>query len=315
MKEWNIRKTLLILVGITLSILLLNQPLSSHGQKLEFDLYPSIIEIESEPGQTIQHQIIANGSRGGNYIFKAYTLEVTDNEGHFKSSRKETEYLDWVSFTPAVLNFEAYQEKKVNLTVDIPEDTELGDYYLTISLEREFEDTQMGPVLGGSLEIPLLITVYKEGEPRLEGFIKVFKTVYIDFFNPVTFNVEIENPGLRKLKSFGQIIIKDRINKKMYTKELVPQNVLADSTRIAIDEEGFVQGNDYISWVSPNIVGIYTARVDLYDKYHEEENASILDSSKELTFIYIDFFLFLGLSLGIILLSLVIYLNNKAKNI
>lgn len=304
-----IKKILYLIIGI---IIFSTNITSTFGQGLDFQIYPTIIEIESEPGQIIKHQFIVRGSGGGNYFLKIHSLEVTDKSGHFISSKKANEYVDWVTLNPTLLNFDAYEEKKVDLIINIPENTALGDYYLTIAMERELDDTKQGPVLGGSLEIPLLITVMKEGEPKLAGLIEQFKTQYIDFFNPVKFNIQIKNSGIRKLKSFGILEINNKFTNKRYSKELIPQNVLAESSRIAVDEEGFVQGNDYVSWVSPDIFGIYSAKVDLYDKFHSEDNAQILTSSPELTFVYIDFFLLLGIILSIALFVL-LYFYRKLK--
>lgn len=304
-----VKKIIYIIIGVLISITYIT---GTFGQELSFQIYPTIIEVESEPGQIIKHQFIVKGSGGGNYFLKAYSLEVTDRNGHFISSKKNNPYIGWITFNPVMLNFDAYEEKKVDLIIKIPENTELGDYYLTIAMERELDDKNQGPVLAGSLEIPLLITVMKEGEPKVEGLIEQFKTQYIDFFNPVKFNIQIKNSGIRKLKSFGILEIKNIITDKKYSRELIPQNVLADSSRIALDEEGFVQGNDYVSWVSPDIFGIYSAKVDLYDKYHTEENAEILTSSPELTFVYIDFFLLVGILLSIALFVL-LYLYKKLE--
>lgn len=304
-----IKKILYLIIGIIFFSVNIS---NIFGQELNFQIYPTILEVESEPGQIIKHQFIVRGSGGGNYFLKIYSLEVTDKSGHFISSKKANDYVSWITLNPTLLNFDAYEEKKVDIIINIPENTTLGDYYLTIAMERELEDKNEGPILGGSLEIPLLITVMKEGEPKLTGLIEQFKTQYIDFFNPVKFNIQIKNSGIRKLKSFGVLEIKNKLTNKTYSKELIPQNVLADSSRIAVDEEGFVQGNDYVSWVSPDFIGIYSAKVDLYDKFHSEENAQILTSSPELTFIYLDFFLLIGILLSLALFIL-LYLYRKLK--
>lgn len=285
----------------------------TKANEIEFQIFPSIIEIESAPGEEINHQIVIKGSGGGEYILKAYALEITDNHGHFVSSRERVDYLNWISFEPETITFESTEEKRVKLKIDIPATAKLGDYYLTVSLERESGNEQGVTELAGALEIPLLITVTQDGYPPIEGEIKEFKTKYIDFWNPISFEVEVENPGFRKLKSFGKIEIVDLITKKTYSKELIPQNILSESSRVIIDEEGFIEGNDYISWISPDIFGIYSARVDIYDRYHEEDNASILLSSPELTFVYLNFFLLLGIILAILLI-IVLTIKSKSDN-
>lgn len=305
-------KSKILITILTLGVLLTTVKLI-FAEKIDFNIFPTIIEIESEPEQTIKYPIRIKGTGGGEYTLKAYALQITDNQGHFVSSNQEVEYLDWISFKPETLTFENYEEKESNIFVEIPKDTQLGDYYLSIALERDFPDTQKGPLLSGAIEIPLLITVSKEGFPKLDADIKKFKTSYIDFFNPITFDIEIRNLGIRKLKSYGEVEIKNVLTNKTYTKELIPQNILAESTRIVVDEQGFVQGNEYVSWVTPDLVGIYSAKVNLYDKYHQEDNASILASTKELTFIYFDFFLLLGIVIAIILIILLVY-NKKHES-
>lgn len=285
------------------------------AQQLQFQIYPAIIEIESKPGETIEQQITIKGSGGQTYQLKAYALEITSNYGHFTSSNEKVDYLDWISFNPEEFTFTGYEEKKINLTVQIPETTKLGDYYLTISLEKIVENNNENISLGGSLEIPLLITVTNNGEPKTQGEIKRFVTPYIDFYNPIRFDLEVENSGQRKLKSFGKIEITNKITNKKYSKELLPQNILSNSSRVVIDENSFINGNEYISWQSPNLFGVYSVKVYVYDNYSQNPEAQIITSSEEKVFIYFNIYLLLIIILIIVLLILLLRLKRKKSKI
>jgi hypothetical protein len=290
-----------------------------NAQQLEFQIHPSIIEIESEPGETITHEIKIKGTGGQTYQFNVYALAVTSDFGHFTSSTQRVEGLDWISFEPKELTFSGYEEKKTNLLIDIPREAKLADYYLTISFERKNVDPQQGVNLGGSIEIPLLITVAKGDEPKADGQIKKFVTPYIDFNNPIRFDLEVENSGGRKIKSFGKIEITNKITGEKYSKELLPQNILVNSSRVVVDENSFVNGNEYISWQSPHLVGIYSAKVDIYDKYSEKPGSQIITSSEEKFFIY--FNIYLLLTLVLVTLSVILFIlqskssKKKEKNI
>jgi hypothetical protein len=302
-----IKKLSIILTTI---ILLFTFTKETLAQQLQFQIYPAIIEIESKPGETITQKITIKGSGGQTYQLKTYALEVTSNYGHFTSSTKQVEGLDWVSFNPQEFTFTGYEEKKVSLTVDIPQNAKLADYYLTISLEKIAED-QEEMTFGGSLEIPLLITVTNNGEPKTQGEIKKFTAPYVDFYNPIRFDLEVENSGQRKIKSFGKIEITNKITGETYSKELLPQNILSNSSRVVIDENSFVKGNEYIGWNSPHIAGIYSARVDIFDKYSEKTDAQIITSSKEKIFVY--FNIYLLLTVVLITLSIFFFLIQSKR--
>jgi hypothetical protein len=285
-----------------------------YAEEIDFKIFPAIIEIESSPGEIINHQIVVRGTGAKEYQLKAYALEITDNQGHFKSSMQKVPHLDWISFEPQSFVFEENQEIRVKLKINIPYDIKLGDYYTSIALEQIPDENEVASTqVAGSLKIPLLITVTQDGYPPMEAEIKRFETKKVDFFNPITFNLEVQNPGFRKLKSFGKVEITNLLSKKIYSKELVPQNILVESSRIVLDKEGFIQGNDYISWISPNLLGAYSAKVEIYDRYYEDDNSNILVSSSEISFVYINFFVLAGVLLVGVLLLIWLPLRRRAQ--
>jgi hypothetical protein len=298
--------TVLILIFFSLNAI-------SNAEEIEFKIFPSIIEIESKPGEEIEYEIVVSGTGGGEYTLNVYPLVVTDNKGHFTSTRDEVKEIEWISFSPKKVVFQANEQRKINLTVSIPETAELGDSYLSISLERTGQEKGGIDQVSGALEIPLLISVTKDGYPKLEAKIKEFVGKKIYFFNPMRFNLEIENTGFRKLKSYGKIEITDLISKQTFSKELIPQNILSNSSRIVIDSEGFVQGYDYVSWVSPDIFGIYSARVSIYDRNLYEEDAMIILTTPKLHFVYINLFFLLSLLLTVLLIIIFAIKNRNAQ--
>jgi hypothetical protein len=284
-----------------------------YAQTLEFQIYPAILEVESNPGERIEHQIVLRGSGGENYTLNAYALNILNNYGQFSSSFDDEISLNWISFYPKDFNFVGTQERKVNLVIDIPEDVSLGDYYLTVALEKEqknIQATNLDSMVRGSLEIPLLISVVDEGLPQLEAEVKRFKGPVIKFQNPVVFNLEIENVGLRKIKSFGKLEITNLISNTTYIKEFVPQNILSKSSRVVLDEYGFFNGKDHITWQSPNLFGIYSAKAEVYDIYFVDESAELLVSTPDIYFVYINIYLFI---LVLSVLSVLIYFFVKKR--
>jgi hypothetical protein len=307
------KKVLLkIIVGF---VILLSVVKYSYAQSLEFEIFPAILEVESAPGERIEHQIVLRGSGGENYVLNSYALNVLNNQGQFSSSFDEEVALDWVSFNPKDMTFMGTQERRVNLTIDIPEDASLGDYYLTIALEKEQgmgQPVNIDGMVRGALEIPLLISVTDEGLPQLEARIKEFRGRVIKFQNPLTFNLEVENIGLRKIKSFGKLEIVNLISKTKHTKEFVPQNILSKSSRLVLDEYGFFNGKEHITWQSPTVFGVYSARASIYDRYFVDTDAQLLVSSPEIYFVYINIYLLV--TILVMLVILVYIITRKIRN-
>jgi len=302
--------TIKIIIGF---VILLTFGGYSYAQSLEFEIFPAILEIESSPGERIEHQIVLRGSGGENYVLNSYALNILNNQGQFSSSFDEEIALDWISFNPKDITFVGTQERKAHLTIDIPEDASLGDYYLTIALEKEQGKDQpvnIDSMVRGSLEIPLLISVTDEGLPQLEARIKEFRGRVIKFQNPLIFYLEVENIGLRKIKSFGKLEITNLISKTTYTKEFVPQNILSKSSRIVLDEYGFFNGKDHITWPSPTIFGIYSAKASIYDRYFVDTDAQLLVSSPDLYFVYINTYLLVTI---LVMLVIFIYIITKKR--
>ncbi len=297
-------------------ILILILTLSKEGiyaNTIDFQIFPAILEIESKPGERIEHQIVLRGTGGQPYTLKVYGLNILDEYGRFASSMDDEIALDWISFEPNEFSFELDTEKKVKIVVDIPEDVSLGDYYLTVALEKASEE-QRGAAVSGAIEIPLLISVMDGALPQMQAQVKEFSGNRFNMFNPIKFKLEIENTGFRKIKSFGKVEIKNIITQKEYFRELVPQNILAQSSRVIMDEYGFYTGDSLISWESKSIFGVYKAQVDIYDMYFEDVNAQVLTSSNPFYFVYINIYL-LGTLILICLIFIIFLLRKKPKSL
>jgi len=306
-----------ILLQLTLFLILsLFIPKESLAKTLEFQIFPAIIEIESEPGERIEHHIVIRGSGGESYKLEKYALNILDEYGRFTSSYGDEESLAWISFEPEEFSFVGLQEKRIKLIVDIPSEVSLGDYYLTIALERiDKEDTgrELEDMISGALEIPLLITVVKDGLPQIEGKTKSFELRKIYLSNPLTFRFVVENKGLRKLKSFGKLEITNLITKHEHIVELVPQNILSNSSRVVIDEYGFFTGRDNISWNSPSLFGIYSVNAQIYDRYFIDEDAKLILSTPNSYFVYFNIYLLVGVTT--VLFALLSFLLLKRKKV
>ena len=301
----NILQILVLLLILTLS------KGGVYADTIDFQIFPAILEIESKPGERIEHQILLRGTGGEQYTLKVYGLNILDEYGRFASSMDEEIALDWISFLPNEFSFELATEKRVKIVIDIPEDVSLGDYYLTVALEKTSEEEGTAAV-SGALEIPLLISVMDGALPQMQAKVKEFNGNHFNMFNPIKFKLEIENTGFRKIKSFGKVEIKDLITQKEYVRELVPQNILSQSSRVIMDEYGFYTGDNLISWESKSLFGIYSARADIYDMYFEDVNAQVLTSSEPFYFVYINIYL-LGALILLCLIFVIFLLKRKPK--
>jgi hypothetical protein len=217
---------------------------SAHAQTLSLGIYPPLLEVMIQPGKSItQVYKIKNSGDDTNLIPHLVPFKPTDEFGNIKLLNYET--LDsgvskWFSLANADrdLGQEIFvpsgKTEELVLKIKVPQNAEEADYYfsliMTTSPTPPRGETKMG--MKAVVASNILLTISKDGKPQKKAEISKFSCQkIIDSFDKVVFQVEIKNIGQSYLKPGGNISIYNTIGQLSANLDLLPENVLVNSTR------------------------------------------------------------------------------------
>lgn len=254
---------------------------SVEAQTADFDLSvsPPITHLIIQPGKaaTLSVQVQNNGS---------YDLNITPKFLDFQSDNKTGApvILDTMSFAYIFLEdrdlsmqtgflLKSGESKQLTFLVQIPENKPEKEYYFSLLLEAEPLDTSLRQnsqtsiqaVLGSNMIVTITNTAEDKGEIQLYSF---EAPIFLDsILSSISSQILVKNTGQTMTVTTGKIEIFDMFNKKVYEKEIMPENVLPGATRelkIAAD----VQQNDAVLktpepflFKPPFLLGSYTMRI------------------------------------------------------
>lgn len=220
---------------------------------LSLSLEPSIIEINAiPPANTTTNLVIKNLSEN------QVALKIEIKPFKAKSEKGEIEYLSAENF-PMLKNIQILdsktpveniilgpkQEKNLTLSVNIPKDTNISDYYFSIIFisENKLIPTSTSSLnqLGIAANVLLSVGSLEDQSATLEEF----STKLFYEKGPVDFTIRIKNKGAHFIKPKADMIINNMFGQSIGHLELDPVNVLSDSIRSipnAVWNENFILG-------------------------------------------------------------------------
>lgn len=226
---------------------------SIRAQQITLSLSPPIVETIIKPGKSILvAYTISNGGDPTTIRFKMRTFSAQGTSGAMNISddlegpvRFSLDNADLQLEQPFLLRTGTYKQAVVRMR--IPEGTPEGDYYYVLLAETESTpgvNGSSGSISKASVGSPLLITITQSGKLQIKGSIEsihitprysfsLFNTQYqiIDSSDELPVLLTLKNEGNNVFKPEGTIIVKGGLGKTL-THEIVPQNVLSNSSRI-----------------------------------------------------------------------------------
>jgi len=295
-------------------IILLLFPQSLHAQSLGLGIYPPLLEVTIMPGKTLTQVYYLTNSGEVNLTMTSalVAFEPSDETGGVKIS-ENTEKLQPLQFgflnadlkLGQTFSLPTGKKQEAVLIIKVPENAPEKDYYATLL----FQTNPLANLGGQSasqtqtkIGSHLLISVSRTGEPFRKASIEQFnlnncaKLCIIDSFSSPQFLVRIKNSGHSFFKPLGKITFQGWFN-QTETLDLLPQNILSDSTR-----EIQCQKEDQVvpcQSESKFLVGLFKAKLEFgLDDFSG-------DYQKEIQFVAFPFklcfgLLILGLILGLI---------------
>jgi len=216
---------------------------SSPTQGLQIS--PAVIEINAQPGQTINFQLKLTDISGG-----ALNARMSVNDFRAKNEYGDPEIIldpsettqysmrQWVGPQPDV-KLSSQQTKIFNMTIAVPKDAEPGGHYAIIRFTGQQDNPGGGAKVAQAASVGTLILV------RIGGNISE-SLRFVDFYTakhgqrqslfyngPISFTERLRNEGSVHEKPTGQVVIKNLFNKTVATFEVNPglHNVLPGSVR------------------------------------------------------------------------------------
>jgi len=209
----------------------------------DFPIGPTQFEIVVDRGDIITKQIQIDNRKGEKWKFM---VEVEDFEGSLENPRENVilrgsesgKYgaKDWV--TPEMMEFETDHGDRLfmDVTIKIPENADAGDHYASVLISALPREDDIDEIQGQNIRITsragILFFIRVKGAIKEEGKVKSFESDRKWYEKtPVIFRTIFENTGSVRLRPYGSIIIKNMLGESISGVEVVPFNVLRDSTR------------------------------------------------------------------------------------
>jgi hypothetical protein len=262
-----------------LIILLTSVPLlpTAQAQEVNFSLKPANIVIEAQPPATISNTItIRNGSDHAVELLptlKPFTpSESGTGQPQFVPAmdipKETTTLLQHVQLKEdgqkvAVVSLSPKQEKELELVIAIPEATPIKDYYFTLVLRTNTKEHFEGNASLVSAGVGSNILLSLGNRKTSQLFVKEFSTDRFLNKGPVVFRVTITNPSSQMVTPTGTITIKNMFGQRIGVVSVLPQNILADSSRSLTNDTALKNSKDSVLWNESFLLGFYEALLTL----------------------------------------------------
>ena len=258
-KMQNYNPKLKILLRVLFIYLTLNFLFSTfnlekaEASALSLSIDPPIIEINAiSPSDTTNSLTIKNNS--DNQV----VLQIQIKPFKVKGENAEPEYLSSEDF-PILKNIQILdnkvpieditlgpsQEKKLTLSINLPEEINQIDYYFSIIFVSQNTSIPLSTSSLNQLGIAsnILLSVGKKEIPS--AILEEFSSDIFHEKGPVPFTIRLKNKGDHFIKPKGQIIIKNMFGQSIGRLDLPSVNILSGSTRVipsALWKEDFLLG-------------------------------------------------------------------------
>jgi hypothetical protein len=287
-------------------------------------MYNNLVEqtgSRSEANKTLQgmgYDAITFTDGRGNKIANIFSERPVSLEG---PARKVETFLGELELLPK-------EEREVSVDIPLGKNEIPGDYYFSVvftsrlSNPASAEDNSQASTAQAGVASHILLSVGPKGSST--GKITEFSTPFFQTEGPVPFTLRLTNTSKNAIAPSGNILITNMFGQTIGKVDLLPVDVLSDTTRIIPDraqitKEGVVNEdlyNKFLStgpkalWQEKFLLGFYSAQVTL----KLSDDGPILRSST--TFLALPIQFFIGLLLGCILVfTIVKRVKEKLKHV
>ena len=256
----------------------------ASAASLSLSIDPSIIEINALPPSvatsTLSIQNKSDNQVQLKILFKPFKPRLENGELEYVNPQDS-----FVAQNVRILDGEVpvegivlapRQQKKLTLNVNIPQNSDISDYYFSIVFISQSTASSISTSSFNQLGIVSNVLLSIGAKEVPEGVIEEFSTGLFYESGPVPFTLRIKNKGTHFIKPKGEILIKNMFGQNIGKLDLVSVNILSDSTR-AIPNTIYMQElrsadkqksnlsfqNPKALWKEDFLLGFYTATLNI----------------------------------------------------
>ena len=281
------------LLAITLFFLFLFSN-NAYAQQFHLSIEPTVIQIDATPPSKFQAPFqIKNLSNSSIKLgLKIIPIEARE-DGKINLLLNAEDTLASVIRDRLIildgqtqikeLELRAGETKQLLLFMDVKEGDPAGDFYFSLIFTSDgivIDETSTSSIPAG---IAMNVLVSIGPKVSATAAIEDFSTNKILGAGPVFFNLKLKNTGRHLIQPEGNVTIKNMFGKKVANIKILPQYVLAESSRYLIDSTQASpsaqisellshkkQNSPVIIWGEKFLLGFYTAEA----KLHLEKNGA-----------------------------------------
>lgn len=227
----------------------------ADASALSLGIYPPIIQVQADPPANIDSPItiqnLGSETVDLDIVFKPFTAKDSEN-GEIKYLLEKDgvpganplifQKIQLFEGDHAVRNITLApsEQKKLNFRLKISKDEPISDYYFSIV----FLNTPKTPNLPnspntqaqGGVAVNVLLSI---GKGQAKGVIEEFSSPLFLEKGPVPFTVRVKNTGKHVIAPIGQILIKNFFGQTVGKVDLLPVNILSQTTRAIPSNEQY----------------------------------------------------------------------------
>lgn len=292
------KKSILFLILIIGGIIL-SQAVFADSPSI--GLSPLTFELTGNPGDVIENSLkIGNPSEEHTISVKVTVEDIapTGEAGHVVVKPAETETYSlakWVKCEPYEFTLKPKEEKRIRFIISIPKNAEPGGHYGTVVAGST---GVVGPGMTGATIIPrvgALVLLTVPGEMKENLVVKDFSAPNFSEYGPINFVTRFENRGTVHVRPVGLVTITDWRGRKVTDLSFPQKNVLPGGVR-----------KFETVWPGKWHLGKYTATLSGSYGLSNTPFSPVI-----LTFWVIPWKIILGISLGLAILAIFLFITRK----
>ncbi len=323
----NFMKALLL----TLAIFLFVIP-NAYAQEFHISVEPTVIQIDSTPPAKFEAPFQLKNLSNSSITLTPKFIPIEPREDGKVSLilNEEEDLANFIKDKLVILDngsvvneveLRAGETKQLTLFMDVAKGNPAGDFYFSLvflSGGGNIDESSASSIPAG-IGMNVLVSIGPKSETSAQ--IQEFETKRLIGSGPVFFSLKLNNTGKHLIQPEGNIIVKNLFGKTVGDIKILPQYVLANSSRYLIDslqaspsaqiQEFLAQkgsDNPVAIWTEKFLMGPYTAQVNL----HLEEGGNVV--TRKITFFAVPVQIVVIIS-GIIfvVLGILIRINSKLR--
>ena len=262
---------LLLLLGLPILF-----PITVHAQSTSLGIFPPIMSMNVTPPSAISQPIVIKN-------FGDENVNLGISFRYFKSSEHNNGEVTYLNSTDPIpgndpnifskmqllynnqpitaISLAPNESKKIELKMAIPADEPASDYYFSILFINQGigNDQSNVSAISGAIAMNVLLSIGPQGPTT--GAVDQFSAPFFVQHGPLPFTVSITNTSKHFINPKGTIVIQNMFGQYVGKLNLLPVNILEDSSRFLPDDKNL--NATKAVWPEKFLLGFYKAKLTI----------------------------------------------------